>query len=159
MLKLAFSGVIFTSLFASFSHANPPPASALEWAGQIKIWTADLCFEPECASLPQPTGVQWPVKLVVKDENSAGYHVIGREVFVNGPWSVIVLVTRMNPTDGKPAYIATQTTLKEAKFGVVAQCARYDAVGAFTFLPPGSCSGQMNGKLIGVSLYSPSAGL
>lgn len=152
-------------------------AADVVWEGQIKVWVADLCgprtgpgpyaallkpiVDAGCVSTPVPNGAAWKVQIPVTEETSPGYHVVSRTTYDqtvgSDKWSVVVLVTRMNTGDPKTSYLSVQTTLREAKFGLVAQCSRFDAIGAFSFLPPGACSGQMFGKLVGVSLYSPLA--
>lgn len=164
--------------FAIATFAFSPDAKADQsWKGTIKIWTADLCGssvkpnaqsvdasgngaiakEANCSPVPKPVGAEWAVDLPVKEITEPGYHVVSRTTFAQAPWNVTILVTRTNPTNGIPSFLAVQTTLKHDSVGIVAQCARYDALGAFSFLPPGSCSGQMSGKLVGISLLSPLA--
>lgn len=150
--------IIFIALtFLLLPRANA--ADAKVWNGTIRIWSAELCASVSaCDPLPKRLGPEWKVAVAIADVTTSGQHVLAREKYVDGPWSVMLLVIRVNPTDGSPSYLITQSTLQEAKLGLLAQCARYDAVGAFDFLPPGSCSGASQNKVYGVSLYSPSAG-
>lgn len=138
------------------AHAADPKV----WNGTIRIWSADLCVSGgACDPLPKRLGPEWKVSVEIPDVTTSGHNVLASEKYVDAPWSVILLVTRVNPADGSPSYIITQTSLHEAKLGLIARCARYDAVEAFDFLPPGSCSGANGEKLYGVSLFSPSAGM
>lgn len=141
-------------LFAGLTSILPTTAIASDqsWKGSVKLWSAELD-----SPIPKPLGIEWAADVLVKDEPTPGFHVVARSTFVKAPWTVVLLVTRTNPTNGVPSYLAVQTTLKHDSYGLVAQCSRYDALGTFSFLPPGACSGQMAGKLVGVSLLSPYA--
>lgn len=134
-------------------------ANAKVWNGTIRIWSADLCATGgACDPSAKLLGPEWKVAMAIADVSTSGQHVLAREKYVDGGWTVTLLVIRVNPADGSQSYVITQTSLQEAKLGLLARCARYDAVDAFDFLPPGSCSGVNQSKVFGVSLYSPSAG-
>ena len=128
-----------------------------QWQGSFVLWKRAPCDSGLNCALPEAFSPTTPVLIDFVAPGTPGSHLIAHQKWTFGSWIVDLMMIWVNPTnDAKdPAYLVTQTSLREAKLGVVAECSRYDGVDEIHFLPPGSCSGRSGDQMFGVSLLSP----
>lgn len=141
------------SVFAQVS------ASRVSWQGAFILWQRPICNAGLACELPTAFSPQMPVHLEFEKPLGVGSHVVVQKTYTFETWHVELLMVWVNPQAGsvQPAYVATQTKLRENTIGVVVECSRYDAADDIHFLPPGSCSGRNQEMMIGFSALSPFA--
>lgn len=161
MLNARIFNIFLFAVFTTFAALAPALAAARkggagtslhDFAGTVALWTRPACTnDEEFCPLPAPLGITWSVNLQFEAPRENGEHVVVDQTLRHAPYRVRLLVVWVIGDGNEPPYIVTQTKLSHDTLGPIAECSRFDAVGAFTFLPPGACSGQAAGKMVGVS--------
>lgn len=116
-------------------------AAPFKWSGEIKLWSRPLVATQDPGNmLPKPIGVAWPLEITLQEPAAEGRTLVFRNKFIQDDWTVLAMVLWVKNRGEEPYLISQYRLEKAGEF--IAECSRYDAIGAFEILPPGSCSGR-----------------
>lgn len=156
MKLFCFFLALFLQLIAFSSRAQ---TSSITWKGAFVLWQRPACDSLLNCDSPQAMSTAIPVEVQFSVPQSEGKHLVVQQTWTFEKWNLDVEMIWVNasPSSTQSAYVVSQFRLKESNLGVVAECTRYDGASELLFLPPGSCSGRVQNKMIGFSILSPSS--
>ena len=124
--------------------------------GSVTFWARPACSQTTDCPPPIALSPKIPVSFLLRPSFMPGPQVVTDAVtrFRKLRLHWLIVWVNSDPTRKVPPYAVTQLKLVDEEAGVIAECSRYDAASALSFLPPGSCSGRVDSKMIGVSLFA-----